>query len=186
MPTKNRPPVHRHTMALENKRPIPIDRKKHERIIEDMRGGDWPAMIALKNGIAPATLLSWVLRGLNPDEHPTYRDFADDFVRVEAEISGQLVDIIMKSAMGKLERRDSEDPYQAPNVDDAKWLLVKRFQFLWAQRKDGSFGGESAAEVVCRKIEEIQSEEREKVRKLLARLPEDAKREARAEGFLVP
>jgi hypothetical protein len=177
--------THRHSLrGKSSKPPCPITPARHKKIITDLEGGDWPAMVALRNGIAPNTLLGWVIKGLDPEAPDGYRKFADAFVQVEADISGALVKAIMDSALGRLEPRFEGDP-PPPNVGDAKWMLVKRFSFLWKERKDGTMG-ESAAEVVCRRIEEIESDHRDEVRKILAQLPDEAKREARTAGFLVP
>lgn len=175
-------------MDLAHKKRVTITPERHRRIIEDLSGGDWPSMIALRNGVAPDTMMAWVLKGLDQDAPEEFREFADDFVRTEAEISGKLVAIILAGALGvKKGDVDPADEWERrPCVEDAKWLLLVRFQFLWRVQKNGKMGGESAAEVVCRKIEEIQSEERDKVREILSQLPEVAKRAARQGGFLVP
>lgn len=181
----------RHSMEMQHKQRCPITPERHRRLLEDLETGDWPAMVAIRNGISPGTLRQWVLKGLDPESDERYRRFADEFVGVEARMCGQLVKVIMDSALGRGSSKpyidaDTGEEVSPPNVGDAKWLLCTRFQFLWRQRKDGTLGGESIAEVVSHRIEQIEQQNRDAVRRILAQLPDDAKRAARKEGFLVP
>jgi len=141
-------------------------------------------MVALRNGIAPNTMLKWVLKGLDPDAPSAYREFADEVVSVEAELSKMLVDVIMDKALGRT--RPPEEDMLRPSAEDAKWLLQKRFQFLWQEDKEGRVGGQSVAEVVTQRIEGIEGEHKAEVRRILAELPAEAKGRARKAGFLVP
>lgn len=143
-------------------------------------------MVALRNKMSPGTLMQWVFRGLDESAPKAYRDFAEAFVTTEAEISGQLVQIVMDSAMGRRRKPTAESEFEAPSVDDAKWMLVMRFQFLWRQQKDGSMGGKSCAEVVSERIVQLETSRRDQVRRILAQLPEAAKKAARQEGYMVP
>lgn len=182
---KKRVRKHRHAIAPTAKPTCAISPKLHAAIINRMMDGDWPAMVALACGVSPNTLMNWVIKGLDPTAHDGYRAFADEFVAIEVDLSSRLVKVIMDSSLGQGEAR--EEGSSAPNVSDAKWLLTRRFSFLWAMDKDTlRTRGQSAAELVCTRIEEIESEDREKVRKILAQLPDDAKRDARGAGFLVP
>jgi hypothetical protein len=165
--------------------PCPITPARHACIIAALEGGDFPAMVALRNGIAPGTLNAWIMKGLDPEAPVEYREFADDVVRVEAEISKLLVDVVMDRALGRT--RPPEEGMQRPNAEDAKWMLTRRFQFLWAMdAATGRVGGQSVAEVVSRRIEGIEAETKQEVRRILAELPAAAKGRARKAGFLVP
>ena len=177
---------HRHEMVRTKGRVDPLTPRLHKAIIDDFESGDWPSMVALGNGVSPSTLMGWVLRGLQQDAPENYRRFADEFVAVEVAICRSLVRIVMDRAQGKMpEGWEDGDPI--PSVKDAKWLLSVRFAFLWSINRDtGMTRGQSAAEVVCNRIEEMEAEDREKVRKILSQLPDDAKRAARGAGFLVP
>jgi hypothetical protein len=177
--------------ATKRESQCPLTPELREKLLAGLREGDWPDMVAMRNGVSGQTLTRWVLKGLDEGAGEPWASFADEVVAIEVDVSGQLVKIIMDSAMGRrrIVNQLDEEGHEChpPSVGDAKWMLTRRFQWLWAQsRETGLVAGRSLAEVVAERIEQIETEHLEQVRKLLRQLPSDAKREAMARGLVLP
>lgn len=155
------------------------------KLLSELSVGDWPQMVAYRCGCAPATIVAWLKKGCDPLAVEPYASFADAFLRKEADISAQLMTVIMDKALGRAERGDPDGP-EPPDPGYCKWVLINRFQFLWrVDRETGKSGGLSVSEIVERHMLELSTDRADKARAILAQLPADAKAAARKEGFLL-
>jgi hypothetical protein len=154
--------------------------ERHKRLIAELKVGDWPALAAIRAECSPRTVERWVVMGCDPVAVEPYRSFASDFVRVEANLAGEMMRIVLDSARGG--PRGKKD-HRAPNVETAIWVLTNRFRFLWAIDKHGKSGGVSVAELVVGAVEQADVLRSQKARALLAKVQEELKDEARREGF---
>jgi hypothetical protein len=144
----------------------------------ELEVGDWPAMAAYRAGVSPNSLQNWIVQGCSLVAVEPYAELVGMVVQVEAKISGKLMKVVMDAALGL--GGDDEDPEQA------KWLLMRRFHFLWAIDKDtGRCGGISLTEAVERELSKLDTNRREAARKIIAALPAEAKASARKDGFLL-
>jgi hypothetical protein len=156
-----------------------------EKIVEEMRVGDWPQMAAYRAGISPNTFSTWVIRGCDIVAVDPYKTLVSRVVQVEAEISGKLMKVLMDHALGNVPYRAPDDP-PAPSPETARWLLLNRFRFLWQVDKEtGKGGGISITEAVERQLEAMDEKRRERARAIINQLPEAAKQVARKDGFLL-
>lgn len=151
--------------------------KLRANLLAQLAVGDFPQMAAYRAGCAPTTLHKWLCMGCDPVGVEPYVSFTADFIKVEAELSAKLMNVVLGHALGVSEEG---------NPDHCKWLLLNRFQFLWkVDRESNKIGGLSVSEVVERHMLEQSAERREQAKAIIARLPEDAKAGARKKGFLV-
>lgn len=154
----------------------------HARFLEELAKGDWPIYAAFRAGIAPKSVKRWLDRGLSELAIEPYASFAADVIRVEADLAGQLIKVVMDDALGKT--APAPEGMRRPNADRAIWMLQNRFKNLWG--KDGAPGAAvGIAEYAERHLETLDEEKRERARKLLAKLPPEAKTEARKDGFIL-
>jgi hypothetical protein len=199
MPRKKAPPPpppppkpkpkqpHRHAVGSSimdgNGYPTALSPELHERMLVELRVGDWPQMAAIRANVAPRSMLRWLHEGSGPYAVEPYKRFADAFILEEAKISGRLMKIIWDEMEGN--GVPTERGERPPNAELAKWMLMTRFRFLWAIDKEGRQGGLSVAEAVERHLETIEVGRAEKARAILSQLPAEAKQAARREGFLL-
>lgn len=183
-PVQKRP--HRHSVGSSvmdgNGHVTALTPARHARLIEELRKGDWPAMAAIRADVAPRSMERWVVWGCEPAAVEPYASFARDFVKAEAELSGEMMGIILAHA------RDGHYGNKRPPKGDpawARWVLQERFRFLWRVDKEGKQGGVSVLQVVIEAIEQLDVTRNEKARKLLTELTEEQKQAARKEGFNV-
>lgn len=156
----------------------------HERVIEELAKGDWPSLAAFRAGVAPKSVQRWISKGLEEAAIEPYASFAADVVRQEAELAGRLCEVIMKDALGQLPPVERGE--RGPNVESAKWLLQVRFRFFWGS-KDGQSvpSAIGVAEFVERTIATVDERRRDAAKRILAALPQEARANARKEGFVL-
>lgn len=150
------------------------------RLIREHRSGDWPQMTAVKCGVHPASLARYIKKGLDEYAVEPYKSFAADFLRVEAEYSQRLLDVVVDAALGRRPRVRLDEhghPLPRPNVAEAKWLLQTRFQVLWGGGGISAIAMFSAGDDPAR---------RQKALEILASMSPEQKEQARAAGFMVP
>jgi hypothetical protein len=168
-----------------NGRPTNLTPDVHAAFMADMREhADWPAMTAYRVGVSPVTAESWLVRGVDPYAVEPYRSFAADFVSVESEIHGRLLEVILNAALGRTKKGPKGKV--GPNPAWAAWLLQHRWGYLWRLDKDtGKTRGVTVAEVVDRALARVSEERRDKARAIIAELSQEARAKARAEGFML-
>ena len=156
----------------------------HERYLAELAKGDWPQLAAFRAGIAPKSVKRWIDKGLEEAAIEPYASFAAEVVKLEADLAGKLIEVIMADALG--ETVEPEEGKQRPNVQTAQWLLQNRFRFFWGT-KDGevSPAAISITEHVERQLSALDDVRREKGKKILAMLPAEVRASARKEGFLL-
>lgn len=150
------------------------------RLVREHRTGDWPQMTAVRCGVHPYSLASYIKKGLEEAAVEPYASFAAEFLRVEADYSQRLLDVILDAALGRQPiRRFDENghPLPRPNVAEAKWLLQTRFQVLWGG------GGVSAIAMFSTADDPVR---RQKALEVLASLSPEQKEQARQAGFVIP
>lgn len=183
-PPPKRP--HRHAIGSsvmdDNGNVTALTPHRHERLIEELKRGDWPALAAIRADCSPRTVERWVVMGCDPVAVEPYRSFASAFVKVEAELAGEMMGIILAHARGG--KRPKGDGYR-PDLDAAIWVLQNRFRYLWALDKEGKQGGVSVVEIVFDAMGKMDEERAKKARELLKAMTDDQKRNAREKGFLV-
>ncbi len=179
-PAPKRP--HRHAIGSSimdgNGHPTALTPERHLRLIDELRKGDWPAMAAIRADVAPRSMERWVVWGCDPVAVEPYKSFAADFVRTEAELSGEMMGIILEHA------RKGRGGAKG-DAEWARWVLENRFRFLWRIDKEGKQGGVSVLQVVVEAIEQLDVARDDKARALIKQLSEDQKKQARKEGFLI-
>lgn len=150
--------------------------------LSELAKGDWPIYAAFRAGIAPKSVKRWLDKGLEEAAIEPYASFAADVIRCEAELAGQLIKVVMDDALGKT--MPAAEGMRRPNVQTAIWMLQSRFKALWG--KDGAPGAAvGIAEYAERQLATLDDAQREKARKILAKLPPEARAEARKDGFLL-
>lgn len=142
----------------------------HAAVIATARGGYWPRMVAVLNGIDPDTLCGWLELGNSPDGYEPYASFAEAYLLAEAESCRELEDALRKAALGTSEAR------VRPEV--LIWLLERRHPLLW---KGGTL---SALQVAAQS--RSGGRLRAAAERFLAELPEAERDRARALGLNVP
>lgn len=156
-----------------------------ERFEVELNVGDWPEMAAYRCGISPNTYRNWIVQGCSLVAVEPYATFVGMVVRVEAQLSGKLMGVIMDAALGRLPGWSEGDPPR-PSPEQAKWLLCNRFRYLWLVDKEtGRAGGTSMTELVETELLKLDQNRREAARKIIAALPAEAKASARKDGFLL-
>jgi hypothetical protein len=155
-----------------------------QRFLDELAKGDWPQLAAFRAGIAPKSVKRWLDKGLEDCAIEPYASFAAEVVRLEAELAGKLIHVVMQDALG--ETPEPDEGKRRPNVQTAQWLLQNRFRFFWGT-KDGlvSPAALSIAEHVERQMASLDETKRNAARKILAALPNEARTEARKAGFLL-
>jgi hypothetical protein len=177
---------HRHAIGSSvmdgNGHPTALTPARHKRLITELQVGDWPAMAAIRADCSPRTVERWVVMGCDPVAVEPYRSFAAEFVKVEANLCGEMMGIILADARGAKKGKDTH--YRA-NVETAIWVLQNRFRFLWAIDREGKQGGVSVVEIVFDAMNKMDEGRAREARELLKNMNEDQKRAAREKGFLV-
>jgi hypothetical protein len=154
----------------------------HARFLDELAKGDWPIYAAFRAGIAPKSVKRWLDKGLEEAAIEPYATFAADVIRCEAEVAGQLIQVVMNDALGKTP--PAAEGMRRPNVQTAIWMLQSRFKALWG--KDGAPGAAvGITEYAEKQLAMLDDAKREKAKKILAALPNDARAAARKEGFLL-
>jgi hypothetical protein len=181
-PPPKRP--HRHSVGSSvmdgNGYPTALTPARHAQLITELRKGDWPAMAAIRADVSPRSMERWVVTGCDPFAVEPYKSFAGAFVKVEAELSGEMMGIILDHA-----RSGHWGNKRPPKGDPgwARWVLENRFRFLWRLDKEGRAGGVSVLEVVVAAIDKLDMARSEKARELLKQLTTEQKQAAIKEGF---
>jgi hypothetical protein len=153
-----------------------------QRFLDELAKGDWPLYAAFRAGVAPKSVKRWLDKGLEECAIEPYASFAADVIRVEADLAGQLIKVVMDDALGKAP--PPAEGMRRPNADRAIWMLQNRFKTLWG--KDGAPGAAvGIAEYAERHLETLDEAKREKAKKILAALPSDVRAAARKDGFLL-
>jgi hypothetical protein len=150
------------------------------RLVREHRSGDWPQMTAVKCGVHPGSLASYIKKGLEEAAIEPYASFAAEFLRVEADYSQRLLDVIVDAALGRrpaVRLDEHGHPLPRPNVTEAKWLLQTRFAVLWGG------GGVSAIAMFSGGDDPVR---RQKALEVLTSLSPDQKEHARQAGFVIP
>lgn len=182
MPRKT-PPKHPHRHAIGssvmdgNGYPTALTPERHRRLIEELRRGDWPATAAIRADCSPRTVERWVVMGCQYGAVDPYASFAADYVKVEAELVGELTGIIMDKIRGKGRKGDKRSAEWAE-----RWLQL-RFRYLFGAGPTSIQGGVSATQLVFEALDKADSDHAQKAREYLKQLPEAAKQVARKEGF---
>jgi hypothetical protein len=155
-----------------------------QRFLDELAKGDWPQLAAFRAGIAPKSVKRWLDKGLEECAIEPYASFAAAVVKLEADLAGKLIEVIVADALGNTP--EPGEGMKRPNVLTAQWLLQNRFRFFWGT-KDGlvSPAAISITEHVEKTMATSDEAKREKARKILAALPSDARAAARKEGFLL-
>lgn len=156
----------------------------HQRFLTELKKGDWPQLAAFRAGISPKSVKRWIDKGLEEAAIEPYASFAAAVVKLEADLAGKLIEVIMADALGETKKPD--EGKSRPNVMTAQWLLQNRYRFFWGT-KDGvvSPAALSISEHVERQMAVLDEAKRQKARELLAKLPTEAKAQARKDGFLL-
>jgi len=156
----------------------------HDRFLAELGKGDWPQLAAFRAGISPKSVKRWLDKGLEEAAVEPYASFAAAVVQLEAELAGKLIEVIVQDALGKTPEPD--EGKRRPNVMTAQWLLQNRFRFFWGT-KDGAVSPAalSIAEHVEMRMAALDESKRAKARELIAKLPTEAKAQARKDGFLL-
>jgi hypothetical protein len=158
----------------DNGYPTALTPVRHALLITELKKGDWPAMAAIRADVSPRSMERWVVTGCDPFAVEPYKSFASDFVKAEAELSGEMMTIILDTARGRKSKG---------NAHWARWVLENRFRFLWRLDKEGKAGGVSVLEVVVAAIDKLDVARSEKARALLQQLTTEQKQAAIKEGF---
>ena len=168
-----------------NGRPTNLTPELQDAIIADMLlHGDWPSMTAYRCGISPVTVESWLVRGADPYAVEPYRGFVAAFVSAEAQIHGQLLQVIVDEALGR--GNPPAQGQRAKSAAWAAWLLQHRWGYLWRLNKDtGRSNGTTVAEVVDQTLARFSEDRRGKAKAIIAQLSQEARASARKEGFLL-
>lgn len=155
-----------------------------KRFLSELAKGDWPQLAAFRSGISPKSIKRWLDKGLEECAIEPYASFAAAVVKLEADLAGKLIEVIMADALG--ETPSPDEGKRRPNVMTAQWLLQNRFRFFWGT-KDGvvSPAAISITEHVEQRMSVLDEAKREKARKILAALPSEARAAARKDGFLL-
>lgn len=156
-----------------------------DKYLTELAKGDWPGLAAFRAGIAPKSVKRWLDKGLEEAAIEPYASFAAEVVRIEADIAGQLIEVVMNAALGKTP--EPAPGMRRPDPEQAFRLLQTRFRFFWGSGKDGAPApaGVSIAETVERQMAMLDEGKRAKARELLSKLPAEEKQKARKEGFLL-
>ncbi len=156
-----------------------------QRFLTELEKGDWPQLAAFRAGISPKSVKRWIDKGLEEAAIEPYASFAAAVVKLEAELAGKLIEVIVADALG--ETPEPDEGMRRPNVMSAQWLLQTRYRFFWGVAKDGvaSPGAVSIAETVERQMATLDGPKREQAKKILESLPAETKAEARKKGFLL-
>jgi len=150
------------------------------RLLDAHREGDWPQMTAIKCGLSPDSLKTYLRKGLDEYAIEPYKTFAAEFLAIEAELSQDLLNVVLDAALGRRPRIRLDEhghPMPRPNVAEAKWLLQTRFGLLW----NGL--GVSAVAMFA---PESDPARRQKALEILASLSPEQRDAAKAAGFLLP
>jgi len=150
------------------------------RLVREHRSGDWPQMTAIKCGVHPHSLASYIKKGLEEGAVEPYASFAAEFLAVEAEHSQRLLDVVIDAALGRRPVRrldENGNPLPRPSVAEAKWLLQTRFAVLWGGTGVSAIAMFSGGDDPAR---------RQKALEVLAALSPEQKEQARQAGFMVP
>lgn len=145
-------------------------------LIAHSRAGRWPQSAAVLCSVTPETLLSWLERGTEECALEPYRSFAEAYLESEMQNCADLEDVVQAAALGRTPKAKKNGP-RPPDVETAKWLLERRYAFLWKG------GGIPACSVVA----SAQSRRllREKAEAYLSQLPETERARARESGFML-
>jgi hypothetical protein len=157
----------------------------HQRVLKELKVGDWPGLAAYRARVSAKSIKRWIDKGLEDVPIEPYASFAADCIEVESEIAGRLMRVILDDAMG--ETPEPLEGMRRPNVESAKWLLERRFRFFWGKTAEGQPcpGAVSIVETVERQMMALDEGKRDKARKILAALPNEARAQARKDGFLL-
>ena len=150
------------------------------RLVREHRSGDWPQMTAIKCGVHPHSLASYIKKGLEEGAVEPYASFAAEFLKVEADHSQRLLDVIIDAALGRRPRMRLDEhghPLPRPSVAEAKWLLQTRFQVLWGGTGVSAIAMFSGGDDPARRAKALE---------VLASLSPEQREQARQAGFMVP
>jgi hypothetical protein len=150
------------------------------RLVNAHRSGDWPQMTAIKCGVHPNSLATYLKRGLEEYAVEPYESFAREFLQVEAEFSQRLLDVVVDAALGRRPRvvlDDEGNPLPRPSVTEAKWLLQTRFQVLWNGAGVSAIAMFAPDDDPARKAKALE---------ILASMTDEQRATAKAAGFMVP
>ncbi len=155
-----------------------------QKFLDELAKGDWPQLAAFRAGIAPKSVKRWLDKGTEEAAIEPYASFAAAVVMLEAELAGKLIQVVIADALGTAEK--PPEGMKAPNVQTAIWLLQNRFRFFWGT-KDGlvSPAAISIAEHIERNASTLDQSKRDAVKQILAKLPADARADARKKGFVL-
>lgn len=155
-----------------------------QRFLDELAKGDWPQLAAFRAGISPKSVKRWLDKGLEEAAVEPYASFAAAVVMLEAQLAGKLIEVIVNDALGTTPTPD--EGRTKPNVLSAQWLLNNRYRFFWGT-KDGVVppAAISIAEHIERQSSALDASKRDAVKKILAKLPADARADARKEGFVL-
>lgn len=196
-----KPPAHRHSAESlvkveRSEAPTVIDgrgnatrltpelQRRFQKDLEET--GDFPTMVALRHQIGATTFKHWLRLGCEEGAVEPYVGWVRAIVESEGQMSGALVKVLLDRALGRTKRAKEDSETLAPDTESAKWLLVRRFSWLWAENKEhGGTRGQSLAQLVTETILEANADRREKALRLLSNMNNEFKEAARSEGFHV-
>jgi hypothetical protein len=144
-------------------------------LVAHSRAGRWPQSAAVLCHVTPETLLGWVERGAEQCALEPYRSFAEAFLESEMQNCADLESVVQAAALGRNPK--PKGGRRGPDVETAKWLLERRYAFLWKG------GGLAAASVVA--SSQTRKALREKAEAYLALLPDHERARARELGFML-
>jgi hypothetical protein len=165
----------------------------HERLLAELKKCDWPQTACYRAKVSPTSFKRWIDKGLDEYAVDPYDRFAADVIACEADLMGELMEIVLDDARGTVPIPCDETPVlvhgkvltRRPNADRAVWILQHRFRFYWSPKPDGSYAALSISEHVDARLSAMDEDKRAKAREILAKLPSEAKADARKKGFLL-